>query len=349
MRTATSLSDKKLHIGHNSFKLIFVRIFINIGDGVQDFDEAVLRKIDLNLLVVFAMVMRHRSVQAAAARLYLGPSGVSMALARLRELTGDPLFNRSRLGLQPTEYAEVLIEAVAPALSVIASALTPSDFDPQVSSGTLRIALSDDIEIVLLSRLRKALAHRAPAMELVARHADYSRVSEVLQDNHADLVVTAHPTALDPRLVVEELYTERFLALTDGNRTEALDLETYVRKPHALVSARGVRTGLVDDALRRLGRSRSVRVATESFAALPYLIGGSDLVATLPATAATLIARQFGLKLHTLPFESPSFQVTLAWRSRDDVVSAQVWLRNMVKDEMLAAVRTARRISTSSA
>ena len=59
--------------------------------------------IDLNLLNVFEIVYDERNVTRAAARLFLTQSAASHALARLRDVLGDPLFIRIPSGLQPTE------------------------------------------------------------------------------------------------------------------------------------------------------------------------------------------------------------------------------------------------------
>src|SRR6266850_937710 len=61
--------------------------------------------IDLNLLRIFDILYDERNVTRAAARLFLTQSAVSHALARLREVLGDPLFMRIPSGLQPTERA----------------------------------------------------------------------------------------------------------------------------------------------------------------------------------------------------------------------------------------------------
>jgi LysR family transcriptional regulator, mexEF-oprN operon transcriptional activator len=57
-------------------------------------DERRLRRVDLNLLLAFAVLMRERSVSRAAEKLLIGQSGLSGALARLREQLGDQLFVR---------------------------------------------------------------------------------------------------------------------------------------------------------------------------------------------------------------------------------------------------------------
>ena len=50
------------------------------------------KELDLNLLRVFDAILRLRSVTAAGEELGLTQAGVSNALARLRNLLGDPLF-----------------------------------------------------------------------------------------------------------------------------------------------------------------------------------------------------------------------------------------------------------------
>ncbi len=60
---------------------------------------------DLNLLVTLDVLLAEGSVARAARRLRLSPSAMSRALARLREVTGDPLLVRAGRGLVPTPRA----------------------------------------------------------------------------------------------------------------------------------------------------------------------------------------------------------------------------------------------------
>ena len=54
-----------------------------------------LRRVDLNLLIVFETLMHERSVTRAAEKLFLGQPAISAALSRLRGLFDDPLFVRT--------------------------------------------------------------------------------------------------------------------------------------------------------------------------------------------------------------------------------------------------------------
>ena len=78
-----------------------------------------LRKMDLNLLLVFNTVYETRSNTKAAQRLGLTQSAVSNALGRLRGHLGDPLFERKGADFVPTETARKLAPEISAALRAI--------------------------------------------------------------------------------------------------------------------------------------------------------------------------------------------------------------------------------------
>jgi DNA-binding transcriptional LysR family regulator len=282
-------------------------------------------------------------VQAAAESLYMGSSGVSMALNRLRALTSDPLFIRGKAGLEPTAFARSLYESVTPALATIVAALRPTSFDPMQATGNARLALSEDLEIVLTSRLKQMLSSAAPGLQLTVRQADYRRAGDLLDDDAADIVVTARPTSIDARHRCEKLLDETFVALSDINRfppDRPLTLESYLSAAHVLVSASGSRRGRIDDALAELGLQRNVSVVTESFAALPFLLRSSNLIANVPRAAGIALAQVHGLRMHELPFQSPSFAVAMTWRARDEHHPVLSWVRDVVREMFLAEQRS---------
>ncbi|PTQ13314.1 transcriptional regulator MexT [Sphingomonas oleivorans] len=306
--------------------------------GGAEFSEADLRKLDLNLLLAFSAVMRTGSVRAAAERLFLGPSGVSMALSRLRLHLGEELFVRGKAGLEPTPFAERLFELIAPALGGISAALGEvGSFDPSSAERTVRIAMSDDIETALAANLAQRVRREAPGITLILRTGDYRRAPSLLDGGEADLVLCAKPPALQARHRARALYREEFVLLADGPRLglpERPSMETYLTLAHVLVSAEGMATGLTDEALAKLGRARRVALVAERFSTLPYLLKSADLVANVPRRAAESLAGAFGLSRHALPFESPAFEVSAIWPGRLERDPAHAWLRTVVAEEV---------------
>lgn len=75
-----------------------------------------LRKVDLQLLVIFETLMHERNLTRAAERLFMGQPGVSAALIRLREFFKDPLLVRNGKHMEPTHRALQILERLHPAL-----------------------------------------------------------------------------------------------------------------------------------------------------------------------------------------------------------------------------------------
>lgn len=69
-----------------------------------------LRRVDLNLLIVFETLMHERSVTRAAEKLFLGQPAISAALSRLRGLFDDPLFVRTGRSMEPTARATEILD-----------------------------------------------------------------------------------------------------------------------------------------------------------------------------------------------------------------------------------------------
>jgi len=74
-----------------------------------------LRKIDLNLLVVFDAIIAERSITRAAQKVGISQSAMSHALGRLRVTFKDDLVRRTSRGMEATSYAEALIGYVGAA------------------------------------------------------------------------------------------------------------------------------------------------------------------------------------------------------------------------------------------
>ena len=89
-----------------------------------------IAKADLNLLVALYVLLEERSVSAAAKRLSITQPAMSKTLSRLRETFDDPLFVRSKRGMQPTPRAESIWPELKVLLSKIETLLDGEDFTP---------------------------------------------------------------------------------------------------------------------------------------------------------------------------------------------------------------------------
>ena len=67
--------------------------------------SALVNKLDLNLFVIFDVIMQEQSISAAAERLYMTQPSVSNAVSRMRHQWNDALFVKQGRGIKPTLYA----------------------------------------------------------------------------------------------------------------------------------------------------------------------------------------------------------------------------------------------------
>ena len=106
-----------------------------------------LRRIDLNLLVTLDVLLAEQNVTRTAERLHMSQPEVSVHLAKLRDLLGDPLLLPGPRGMRPTTRAEALREPLREALESLSRAVAPAaPFDPANADLTWRIAATDYTE-----------------------------------------------------------------------------------------------------------------------------------------------------------------------------------------------------------
>ncbi|ELP66629.1 LysR family transcriptional regulator [Streptomyces turgidiscabies] len=296
-----------------------------------DIYETEFRKADLNLLVVFAALLRERSVTRAAAALHLSQGATSAALGRLRGLFGDELFTRTRSGVEPTPRAVELARLIEPALGLIHGAVTERDhFDAATARRTFTLGMSDDIEAALLPRLLAATA-QLPGIRLTVRQASRNTVADMIDRGEVDLGLAAAPAhGTDHR--IHDLFTSGYTCVFNPRllplRTP-ITLEDYLAHPHLLISYDG-RRGIVDDLLEARGLERRVIAATTHFAGAAIHLATLPALVTLPTHAATVYADTLGLTATAPPLPMPRYTISAIWHGTTTDDPAHAWLRRLV-------------------
>src|SRR3546814_13236129 len=84
-----------------------------------------LRRLDLNLLVTLDVLLSEHNVTRAAQRLNFSQPSVSVHLAKLRDIFGDPLLLPGPRGMRPTKRADQLREPLRQALDSLERAVAP--------------------------------------------------------------------------------------------------------------------------------------------------------------------------------------------------------------------------------
>ncbi len=293
-----------------------------------------LAGVDLNLVLALDALLAERHVTRAAARLGITQSAASHALGRLRELLGDPLLVRGARGvMMPTPRAEQLAPQIHGVLVTLAGALRGDAFDPATARRTFRIGTSDYVELVLLPRLTERIGRIAPGIDLWV-HSYSEHGDDELAAGTLDVVIGPPRGAARSAGSYEKvLFDESFTCILRAGHPLAaskLTLARYCTVQHLLIAPRGTPGSFVDDALAALGKTRRVAVAVPHFLVVPYIIAGSDLVATLANRVAALFSETLGLVVVAPPVQIPKFQIALAWHERNHHDASHRWLREQL-------------------
>jgi LysR family transcriptional activator of mexEF-oprN operon len=297
-------------------------------------DHTNLARLDLNLLVAFDALMTERSVTRAAARIGIGQSAMSHNLARLRRLFADELLTRVPDGMRPTPRAMSLIEPVRAALSQIeCTVLCRDDFDPATADRTFRLGLPDSLEVALMPGLLAHLGEAAPSIRLRLRSIDRFQVLRELDADRLDLgigVFTEGQTHHKRRL----LFTDTYLCVFSPDQVgldPPISLADYLRIPHILTSLTEDAHGVVDDALAKLKRTRTIALVTPRFLSAPFMVRRAPVIATMPSKLARFFAETLGLSVSAPPVKLPKIAISLLWHASYDRDPGHTWLRQTVR------------------
>ncbi|WP_445179447.1 LysR family transcriptional regulator [Pseudomonas sp. McL0111] len=292
-----------------------------------------LRRIDLNLLVILDALLSEQHVTRAAERLHLSQPAVSHALARLRDLLGDPLLVRAGSTLVPTARALELVAPLAEALAQVQSLLAPNTFDPALARRTFRLAMSDYGAAIILPGLIRTLRREAPGIDLQISHASREGMLDGVLNGDIDVAAGVFPE-LPNELRSTPLFEEHYVCLLDRQSMPAngqLDLPTYLSRPHVLLEMRGSGTPEIERTLTALRERRRVAISLPHWSVAPQFIRDTDLILTVASRGLRDIDQQ-ALVVVPPPFEIPPFTFVLAWHKRRGGDQALNWLNRRIEE-----------------
>lgn len=286
-------------------------------------NEIDLSRTDLNLLVLFEVVLEERHVGRAADRLNLTPSAVSHGLGRLRRLLNDPLFLRTPKGVVPTVRATELAGPVADVLARARSVIsTAAPFEPERSTRRFTVGAPDGASAVLLPPLLARLRKSAPGIDISTRQL-LPTPGEISPERAwrlalADLEARAMDIAILPfddlpaRFNRRTLYQEDFVIATRAGHplAKAPTLDRYCEMQHLVVSHAGDAHGFIDEVLVRQGHSRRIALTVPNFMFALAVIAETDLITALPRRFAAMYAPRFGVVTVEAPLPLRRFRLT---------------------------------------
>ncbi|MEP5732411.1 MAG: LysR family transcriptional regulator [Sulfitobacter sp.] len=293
-----------------------------------------LRKLDLNLLVIFEAVYSAGNISKAAKLLNVSQPTISNALTRLRDAIGDPLFVRKGRGVAPTLRATSMIGPVRDALQMIQSGVSEEQsFDPATTARHFRIVVLDMLEPLLMPPVVRAVEkHRAVTLEMLP--VLNFPIAEGLSDGSLDLVIST----FDPQLEDIECRQVGAARIVVVARKGHPDIQGEVTREHlsnighlALVPKLRAMSR-VDEALQFAQIKRHIVYTVTKFWSFPHTLATTDLIAMMPGDFAAQAARYYPLELYPTPFEFPEQKIYMIWKKSKDRDVGHAWLRQKIAD-----------------
>jgi DNA-binding transcriptional LysR family regulator len=290
-----------------------------------------LRRLDLNLLVTLDVLLAEHNVTRAAERLNFSQPSISVHLAKLRDIFGDPLLLPGPRGMRPTARAEELREPLRLALEALSHAVSPAAaFDPALAEQTWRVAATDYGESTILLPAMASLRVAAPGTRLAVMEMSPPHIARQAEQGIIDLAFHTSdgaPQSMRHRLLFKESYV---LAGRAGHpRLKRRPTpKQFCELEHVIVSPDGGGfSGATDKVLAQAGLERRVVLSVPHFLFVISALIQTDLVAMLPER---LVRGNPALRVVAAPVDIPGYEMAMLWHERSHRDPAHQWLRDHI-------------------
>nr|WP_274636216.1 LysR family transcriptional regulator [Microbacterium bovistercoris] len=288
-----------------------------------------VRKLDLNLIVVLDALLAERNLTRAGEFVGMTQPAVSSALARLRELLGDPLLVREGRGFILTPVAESLIPIVDDCVAAVRRTFDVlPEFDPATSTRTFVVSASDYVLAELTGPLLSILKRLAPHTNVEFDGLPVDEGVSPVDLLRRDITIAGTGRGVPGKRA--SLFSDRFVCLADaGNpalRDGALSVEALRRLRHVHCVFGPQAPTPIDDMLSAAEISPRVAMTVQGFMDIPFLITDTPWIGWVPERTARRYAARLNLVMATTEI-APSVLVEAAhWHPSKSGDAALTWL-----------------------
>ena len=287
----------------------------------------------LNELRYIVAVAQERSFGRAAAKCFVSQPALSVAIQKLEEELGAPLFERGKNEVTATPVGARVVEQAQKVLEEAARIRELAQAGRNQLVGTLKLGVIYTVAPYLLPDLIPALHERAPQMPLEIEENLTEHLETALKSGRIDAAIIALPFN-PPGVVTEFLYEEPFQVVVP------LGHKWAKRKSIAPDELPGEHTILLNvghcfrdqvlDSCPELNRSDTQVTRTNSLETVRNMVASGLGVSVLPRDALT--PKYHSQLVVPVPFTrpTPSRRVALAYRKSFPRPAAVAAIRDAV-------------------
>ena len=249
---------------------------------------------------------------------------LSVAIRKLEEEVGAPLFKRKSRGVQLTPAGLAALQAAQRCLALAQEVSSAAKTAASGESGQLRVGFVGSATCSLLPRLLPAFRARYPQVKLVLREGANLELLTLIENDHIDVGLVRYPTVSASPLQFEVIERDQFCAVMPVDHPlakqrsvslQALSLEPFVdyastQVPglHAMVMLAFQQAGVVP---------RVMQEATQVQTVLSLVASGMG-VALVPSVSARLASKRLVFRpIKGLP-ASAAIALAMAFHTRNE-------------------------------
>lgn len=297
----------------------------------------VLRKLDMQDLMVFIAVYEQSSVTGVSETLCVSQSTVSYCLKKLRNGFEDELFINTRTGMRPTYKATSMYSHVLKILESINLCHSGAPaFDPSRQAVTFTLCAPEYFELLILPRLLKGFDYADLPVTVNVQKLETDVPADELRDGSIDLVICFGPNFhrshadLKSQMLLEDDLVCVFDKRATPPKEPRFSLQSFIERRHVFPTPWTSDSNMVDGWLARQAQKRQIVARSNSYSAALKMITGTDFILTLPRRIQALLANEVVFNHCEAPSGLPGFTLDMQWSQDSDQDSAQTWFREQV-------------------
>ncbi|WP_166255838.1 hydrogen peroxide-inducible genes activator [Marinobacter salicampi] len=278
---------------------------------------------ELRYIVTLA---REKHFGRAAERCHVSQPTLSVAVKKLEDELGIPLFERSKSNIRITDTGQRIIEQAQRVLDQVGLIRDMAQDGKNQLSSPLKVGAIYTIGPYLFPHLLPELRRAAPEMSLFIEENYTANLRVKLRQSELDAIIIALPFE-EPEIVTLPLYDEPFVVLLPGDhpltKKKALTAEELSKEQLLLLGPGHCFRDQVLESCPPLVKAVTDRAASgpalvtegSSLETIRHMVASGLGVTVLPLSAATAVKYQENI-LAVRPFVAPVpyRTVALAWR-----------------------------------
>lgn len=292
-----------------------------------------ISKLDIGMLTALQMVLAERSVGKAARRFGLSQPAMSNALARMRIAFGDPLLVRTRSTMALTARGQELLEQLETLLPQLEALARPAEFDPATTRAQFRVAATDYAALMLAPGIIRRLREEAPDASVIVSTVQNREIDIENGEEQFDLRIgwlAAPPQSWYIRKIRDDEIVV-IAGTANAHLGDSLSAEQFASLGHVGIRTRQpLHHSRMDQVLLDNGVRRNIAAWMSNFAAVPFVVAQSDLIAVFPASLARLYGPIAGIRILEPPFPLEGLNISMAWPASVHHDAAHRWFRAKV-------------------